>query len=1734
MSHSSWQIRARSVDFLCMTNRHSPNGARLRHAAYALCAVMSIATGASRGATIGVLSDGRQAEFLSLLGASSAATRLALVADGHQVISIASLAPAITSTVDVVWLPVLNVFPTYTAQERADLAAFVAGGGRVIFIGDADVFNTPDDSFLAAFGMSKLPGNLNAALTPALATHAVITGPHGAVTQVGRDAGYGLFTPSNQTKVIFSSASGGGAFAGLLDATSGFAGSGRLAIVCDSSIFGQLLDQDGHKAFLRNLVKWVASAPGYTPSGVNANTGDMAVSSGIASSIRVTLPDVSTTGETTVTHLGTGRCGFTDVAPSAVPLAFIGSGFRISTTAVFTGSPLVRVHYNAAELTAMGIANPSSLLLLWYDSSSQVLVNTNAVVDTTAQTVTATTPGLGRILLGALVGGFPDCNANGLPDACEPPVMLTVVADAPSGGTVTPQGATTHPVCASVSITVTPAAGHCFSGWTVTPASASPPAQPGQMQTTVVTEASKTVTANFRKVIAASPQPVAACLGATEEFSVQVHADDQASATYQWRKFGIDMPGRTDSTLNIAPVTLDDAATYDVVVTTNCGAFTSDAAALTVRTPPVITQQPTSKSVCRGAAVVLSVAATGSPTPTYQWRKDGTPITGAASSTYTIASADVANAGVYDVVLTNVCAGVVSDAVTVEVRLPVSINVQPVGSTVCQGQAAALAVTASGTPPLTYQWKRNNVDIAGATEPTYAIPSAAAAHSGTYTVVVTNSCTSATSQAATLTVKLPPTILVQPTDVAACLNTPASLSVAATGTPPLTYQWRKDGEEIAGATNAALPLAQVNAGSAGMYDVVVTNDCGVLTSAAAVVSVRAPTVIATHPASQTACPGVTVTMSVAATGANLSYQWRFNSGSGYVNLFDGGGVSGTTTPVLVMGPVAANRAGAYLCLVSGVCGSLSTSPAALTISNGACDCNGNGVPDADDIAAGAADCNNNLIPDSCEFASGGAQDCDANGVPDGCDIASGAQSDCDGNGVPDACGLASGAATDCDGNGVPDACDIAAGAADCNHNGVPDTCDPPYVADAGPDRVICVGQATPPLGGPVVASGSVPPYQYFWRIVSGPAGGGSIIDPTAQRARFAATQPGVYTVELRVSDFSSPPCTTIDTMNVTVDSVVVNAGPNASVCVGGGVSLLPFVAGGVAPYSYQWSIMPGSPSLSMQQFSGGANTATPVFTPTAGGHYVLKLTVTDFKSPPCEVFDTVTIRAVQLGVTMPQALYMPVGAESPVIAPIVSAPADSIVQYNWSIEPDSANMNVGQFVGSGANSATMRFRPTSVGDYQLRLTINDSVLANCTATGVMSLRAGAMTADAGAEQSVCVGGAVTLAPTITGGHGNRTFAWTIEPGSPSVDSHQFGASGPAVAAATITPAAQGVYTLRLTVRDSSTPPCIATDVVIVRAVSLIVDAGPDFVTQALRPSRLLGALPVAVGGTGPYQYKWRVFSGPSTGLAQFSDPFAARPTFSPSQVGPYSLELTVTDASGQQCTATDRVAIEAIADQLTLPINAQGKLFMNLRIDEPHRAGELRIVEGVSGRAVTGRLIDNGPAAAFPGAGAGLGRRLAITGDAVGTPLIATIVLNYAEAEAAAVSPAQLRIHRYVAASDRWLPAVTKYVGDTPYPINATRNDVGTGGIDPQKRCIWVVVDYLSEFAARVPQPSNSDAGPIGADPTTGGGPPVGTRVPPSIGGATPCGAGAVATPAACGLIFMFHRGRRKRGTTGD
>src|SRR5205814_7618001 len=122
---------------------------------------------------------------------------------------------------------------------------------------------------------------------------------------------------------------------------------------------------------------------------------------------------------------------------------------------------------------------------------------------------------------------------------------------------------------------------------------------------------------------------------------------------------------------------------------------------------------------------------------------------------------------------------------------------------------------------------------------------------GNYTLVVTNGVGSLTSQVASLTVRVPPSIAQQPASLTVTQGMTATFSVSANGDQPLHYQWYLFGTNaVVQGTNASLILSNVQSSQAGNYTVTVTNAGGTATSAAAALTVIAPPQIATQPLSQ--------------------------------------------------------------------------------------------------------------------------------------------------------------------------------------------------------------------------------------------------------------------------------------------------------------------------------------------------------------------------------------------------------------------------------------------------------------------------------------------------------------------------------------------------------------------------------------------------------------------------------------------------------------------------------------------------------------------------------------------------------------------------------------------------------------------------------------------------------------------------------------------------------------------
>jgi hypothetical protein len=200
---------------------------------------------------------------------------------------------------------------------------------------------------------------------------------------------------------------------------------------------------------------------------------------------------------------------------------------------------------------------------------------------------------------------------------------------------------------------------------------------------------------------------------------------------------------------------------------------------------------------------------------------------------------------------------------------PITITVQPTNKTVVVGQRVEMDVVVNGSLPHFFQWRKAGANIPGATNQTYVIPSAVSGDAGSYSVVVSNLTSNATSQNANLTVnqQSPLAITADPQGRTVNVGANVTLTVEVSGSIP-RFQWYKDNQPIAGATNQSYTINNAGTAHSGNYHVVATNLVSSVTSGAAYVLVLPPT-----PQPYTVVPMNKVWW-YNQTGANLGTAWK--------------------------------------------------------------------------------------------------------------------------------------------------------------------------------------------------------------------------------------------------------------------------------------------------------------------------------------------------------------------------------------------------------------------------------------------------------------------------------------------------------------------------------------------------------------------------------------------------------------------------------------------------------------------------------------------------------------------------------------------------------------------------------------------------------------------------------------------------------------------------------------------
>jgi hypothetical protein len=441
--------------------------------------------------------------------------------------------------------------------------------------------------------------------------------------------------------------------------------------------------------------------------------------------------------------------------------------------------------------------------------------------------------------------------------------------------------------------------------------------------------------------IATQPANKTAVPGSSTTFTV-VAAGAPTPSIYRWQRKPAD--ASTDF------VNLSDDATYtgtgtatltlsSITATMNGDQFrvyvsnfispdvTSDAATLsTVVAAPIFTSLA-STSFTATQLGAFTATASGTPAPTFS--ATGLPSWLSISSAGVLSGTPPDTSGSpLSLTLTASNGVAVNQTFTLTLAPAVvapAITVQPVGGTIARGQNANFSVTVTGTAPLSYQWNKDGVSVAGATSSTLSLVGAQTGSAGNYTVTVTNAAGAVTSAAAVLLINTPATFVTQPRSQTTLVGGTATFTVEAAGTPAPTYQWRANGLTIAGATSSTLTLTNVQAVNAANYDVIISNGVGGGVSSLAqltIASAASAPVITASPAPRTLVVGSSTILSVGVSAAPAAtYQWRKS----------GVAIPGANGATLALGNVQLGDSANYDVVVTNASGSATSTNAAITV-----------------------------------------------------------------------------------------------------------------------------------------------------------------------------------------------------------------------------------------------------------------------------------------------------------------------------------------------------------------------------------------------------------------------------------------------------------------------------------------------------------------------------------------------------------------------------------------------------------------------------------------------------------------------------------------------------------------------------------------------------------------------------------------------------------------------------------
>ncbi|MFH0867226.1 MAG: YCF48-related protein [Bacteroidota bacterium] len=574
-------------------------------------------------------------------------------------------------------------------------------------------------------------------------------------------------------------------------------------------------------------------------------------------------------------------------------------------------------------------------------NAGYVIKTTNGGSNWTASATIAT-----DVLMSAFFTGV----NNGYVSGGNGTIMKTTTGGEPC--TITANAGTDQAICSGQSATLTASGGSTYS-WSTGANTASIIVSPSSTTTyTVTATSSNDCTASDNVIVnlsAGGPAGISIAANPTGSICSGTSVTYTATPTnggtpaYQWQLNGTNISGETNSTYTTT--TLASGDNIACVMTSSLSCVTGSPATSNSITKTVYPSIPVSISIaanpsggiCTGTSVTFTATPTnGGASPAFQWKKNGTNITGATTTTYT--SSTLANGDIITCTLTSTVtcpsgnpATSNSITMTVSSSLPanVSIAASP-GVIICSGTSVTFTATPTngGTP--SYQWKINGSNISGATNSTYT--SSILSNNDNITCVMTSSLTCATGSPATsniLTVTVNPSIpasvnIAAIPGITICSGTSVTFTATpANGGASPAFQWKNNGTNISGATNSTYTSSTLANGNA--ITCIMTSNATCVTGSPATSNTLTMTVNPILPVSVSIaaspggpiCSGNSVTFTATPTngGSSPTYQWQNN----------GTNISGATNSTYTSSSLA--DADAITCIMTSALSCVTGSPA---------------------------------------------------------------------------------------------------------------------------------------------------------------------------------------------------------------------------------------------------------------------------------------------------------------------------------------------------------------------------------------------------------------------------------------------------------------------------------------------------------------------------------------------------------------------------------------------------------------------------------------------------------------------------------------------------------------------------------------------------------------------------------------------------------------------------------------